>query len=444
MASIVGLCKKSLREEGFVGFCKRIRNWIRGYVAWKRIMIRRWLGKNVSWFDTLLTILWARARGFKKFRRFEKIVNGLEYSKEKGFLYKVISESEKTAVAAPAYFEGEGEKTEEYHCPAVYFSVFENAFLYGGSDMMAIGDTAVSDIYVRNLGDHRYNIFGGCIIKVRNDQYILIMYKNLGKIVDHAISMVGWGAANYYHFTFEILSRLAYADQYEEYRDWPILVDREALDIAQMRALLDRVNVWKHPVIPVAYCECVSVGKLAYVSHNMWMPPNFAAGAKQYASDFLFSHTVADHIRNAVLADTAQVKGDGYKKIFLSRKRCENQRLVNSVEVEGVFAENGYEIIYPEQLGFAEEVAVFHEADIIAGPTGAALTNLVYCKEGAVVVAIAPASHNLYCFSNIAHFVGVKFMVLDAEVVEKKGADSTDKFVLDKEKALRCIKSLER
>ncbi len=356
--------------------------------------------------------------------------------------HKIISRSEKATVAAPDYFEGERGQVQEFCCPPIYLSVFEGASVYGSSDLFAVGDIAISDLYMRNREEGRYNIFGGCVVKFKNRKYILISYKDFGRQTDHAILLAGWASGNYYHFTFEILSRLAYADQFEEYRDWPVLVDKEALAIGQMSDLFDRVNVWKHPVIMIENCERFFVKRMVYISHNMWMPPNFMAGAQQYSRDYLFSRSGAEHVRKAVLGQGG-LSGEGkYSRIYLSRKNCRNQRLINAQEVEALFRGKGYQVIYPEELTFAEEVAIFHGADIIAGPTGAAFTNLVYCKEGAKVIAIAPASHNLYCFSNIAYIVGAEFMLLGAEIVEKNEADSEDTFRMNTDKCRRCLESM--
>ena len=62
----------------------------------------------------------------------------------------------------------------------------------------------------------RYNIGGGSLAKYRNGKYILATYRESNLVVEKAISMLGWRPDNYYHFTFEIISRLTFADQFEE------------------------------------------------------------------------------------------------------------------------------------------------------------------------------------------------------------------------------------
>ena len=111
--------------------------------------------------------------------------------------------------------------------------------------------------------------------------------------------------------------------------------------------------------------------------------------------------------------------------------------------MERCFKENGFGIVYPEELSFEEEVRVFQRAEVIVGPTGAALTNVVYCKEGTLIAVIAPLSHKSYFFSNIAYMVGAKFMLLGADMVLKGMAESMDTFCLDMDKCRRFLNRLK-
>lgn len=69
-------------------------------------------------------------------------------------------------------------------------------------------------------------------------------------------------------------------------------------------------------------------------------------------------------------------------KVYVSRLKFGKQRiLINENEVEDVFKEYGFNVIYPEELPIEEQIDIFRNAEIIAGPSGSALYNLVFAKE---------------------------------------------------------------
>ena len=97
------------------------------------------------------------------------------------------------------------------------------------------------------------------------------------------------------------------------------------------------------------------------------------------------------------------------KKIYLSRKKLDGFRYfarfaVNEAVVEQIFAEQGFAIIYPEELEFAEQVCLISQADVIAGISGAALHSAVFMRTGQTVLTIgtpvepnAPSVNQLLC-----------------------------------------------
>lgn len=425
-------------------FVKRCLNWIKGYVHWKREQLQQILRKHSDWYDSQIVVKDARKRLLLDKRKYLKKINGIrEFCIQENTPFFVVKERDIAHVVRPEYFEGDSRVITKYECPSIYVALLPKASVYGYSELITVGETALSDAYMLDKDQGRYNIGGGSLAKYRNGKYILATYRESNLVVEKAISMLGWRPDNYYHFTFEIISRLTFADQFEEYRTWPILIDQCVLEIAQLRDLLDSMNVYKHPVIEIKARERVEINNLLYISYNMWMPHNFRENAMQYPADYLFSPTVALNIRNYVFKRFQPPREETGERIFLSRRKCENQRLLNAEEVETFFRENGFTIIYPEELSFEEEVRVFQNASVIIGPTGAALTNVVYCRESALIAVIAPVSHKSYFFSNIAYMVGVKFMLLGADMVFKGIAESMDTFHLDMDKCRRFLNSLK-
>lgn len=77
---------------------------------------------------------------------------------------------------------------------------------------------------------------------------------------------------------------------------------------------------------------------------------------------------------------------DRPEKIFLSRRQQAQRTCSNSTEVEAFFASQGFTILLPEELSFAEQVHIFAGARIIAGFGGSALFNAMFNSTAKVLV----------------------------------------------------------
>lgn len=105
---------------------------------------------------------------------------------------------------------------------------------------------------------------------------------------------------------------------------------------------------------------------------------------------FLFSVNDLNLIREAFLPHIEV----GNKSIFISRKDLRGKKFdsrgINSKEViERVFLENGFDIIYFEDLSLLEQVATSSGAKNIAGFHGAGLANIVWAAPNSNVIEVS-------------------------------------------------------
>lgn len=77
------------------------------------------------------------------------------------------------------------------------------------------------------------------------------------------------------------------------------------------------------------------------------------------------------------------------RRVMISRnKPGATRRLLNEDALYDALRPFGVERVFPEDLSFAEEVSLFHNAEIIVGPCGAGMVNLMWCKPGMPVIEI--------------------------------------------------------
>lgn len=435
-----------LRKEGLGKFIARIVRWPLEYLRWKRIWIQSWLCRNVGFYGRYAALHTLKKKSkVDSCVKFKKIDGGLAFCKRTGQPYEILNDKEKIEVVRAACFEKRKPEKTLFDSPPIYLTVFQEADVYGATNLVTVKDTALSDMAYIDRGKNRYEIAAGAIIGMHKDgRWLQAAYRATDKVIDKAINCVGWACTNYYHFTFEILSRLMYVDGRSEYKDFPILVDAGALAIPQMKDMLDRVNLYHHPIILVGEYERVHVKHLVYVSRNLWMAPGMRKGIIAGAQDYLMSRSMAEHIRSRILEESMQGrrKSSG-RKIFLSRRNCKVQRLSNTDEVERIFADNGYRMVFTEEMSYDEQVELFNNADVIVGVTGAAFTNIVYCHEGTQIGIIISDGQPAYFYSNIANMIKAEFTVLGADLVQNGEQISLDIFRLDPAKCRRFIRMIE-
>lgn len=114
------------------------------------------------------------------------------------------------------------------------------------------------------------------------------------------------------------------------------------------------------------------------------------------------------------------------RRLFVSRGESRKRWLLNREDVERAVAKAGFEIVHPETLPFAEQVALFSQASVVAGESGAALANLGFCPPGTAVLEIQPETFSENWTRAMCFLFAHRWHVYLAEVVEKEHLSSGD------------------
>jgi capsular polysaccharide biosynthesis protein len=87
------------------------------------------------------------------------------------------------------------------------------------------------------------------------------------------------------------------------------------------------------------------------------------------------------------------------KRIYVTRGNQRNtRRFVRETELLSGLEKRGFAVVDPGSLSVQDQIDHFAAADVIVGPHGAALTNLVFAKEGARVLELFGPKYVKACF----------------------------------------------
>jgi capsular polysaccharide biosynthesis protein len=113
----------------------------------------------------------------------------------------------------------------------------------------------------------------------------------------------------------------------------------------------------------------------------------------------------------AALVQPADDLGFG-EKIFVDRGNGSGRRLVNEREVIAHLEKNGFKSVVMNELTIAEQASVFHNAKVIVGVHGAALTNLIHAPSNARVIELLPANYLTSCFQRLSLALNLNYQVI--------------------------------
>lgn len=113
---------------------------------------------------------------------------------------------------------------------------------------------------------------------------------------------------------------------------------------------------------------------------------------------------VRERLRGAVPGDVSRDRS----RLFVTRSDADTRRLENREAVGGMLRRHGFESITPTEYSVAEQIQLFRDADVIVGPHGAGLANILFA-ESATVVELFPSYYLPGYYYVIAELFGFEY-----------------------------------
>jgi capsular polysaccharide biosynthesis protein len=206
--------------------------------------------------------------------------------------------------------------------------------------------------------------------------------------------------ANYYHFVMDLLPRWGILrDAFPDLAPDAVVLNRDASYQRQLLALLEAADPG------LAEARVIDQTKhLALRADRLLVPslPNFDTQAPPWTTAWLHR-------------TFPPIAPDGApKRIWLTRgSRPHTRRVVNEAALRPVLDRFGFTVVDAGTLSVQEQIDQFAGAEVVAGPHGAAFTNLVFCSPGVRVLELfAPRYLNCCYWAIAANLPGCEYRYL--------------------------------
>ncbi len=202
--------------------------------------------------------------------------------------------------------------------------------------------------------------------------------------------------ANYYHFICEDLPRLLLLEEKKGRKDQVILVD---LDI----------KPWQQRLL-------VRLG----IDQSRWRAVNFGSPLRlqqltipSVVSRDLMAHPRAVNlIRERLSFAGGEVKARPGKRLYLTRGiGSRNARFLNEEKIVQLLSRAGFVPVNTGGMSIDNQIELFSDVEIVAGPAGAAFTNLAFAPRECAALLFAANSDAGEAFSSITSSIGQDYFV---------------------------------
>jgi capsular polysaccharide biosynthesis protein len=351
---------------------------------------------------------------FKDVGTFESLGNYVIKHPEKARY--LVKYPQSLSYTTPRFFPG---KREEAMIRAQegfrYVAEIKNARVIGGSGLILVQQKRV--LYeIKDSDQYKKFQYTDEALHCCDDEYCLIKSSDSEMAFEEAITLAGNFSWNYYHLLYEVLVKFEQVNELDIDLHVPVLVDRVCFEVPQYFELLTLLNKRGRKLIALDKAKRYPVDTLYTISCPNIIPPHYMKFADASARDFLYDLHALDYLRNSLMSFASGARTP--KRIFISRRKASQRRKFNEDEVYGVLEKLDFSLVYPEDYSIAGQIALFNNADIIAGGSGAAFSNLLFCRESCKVICFSNYPLPLSLFSTIAGFVDFEFLYLTDESKE--------------------------
>ncbi|CUH49836.1 glycosyltransferase family 61 protein [Ruegeria atlantica] len=243
---------------------------------------------------------------------------------------------------------------------------------------------------------------------------------------------------NFFHFVLELGVKLSFIeDNLNIASSVPLLVSDDLPD--SIYQIIERLKASDRPVLRLKRNALYRVNKLYYFSDIAQIVDCYHREPTD--EDCFFPRTQVLKLVEKLKADVVN-ENPKERKIYLKRGST-YRALTNETSIIDVLLKEGFEVVDTNSLSFQAQVDLFHTASTIIGPTGAAFTNLLWCRKRTNVLILYPRHpfSNTSFWNRIAEIKGLNLAFLNGRRTGKVTGEHSmhDDFAIDPDELIKQL-----
>jgi glycosyltransferase involved in cell wall biosynthesis len=292
--------------------------------------------------------------------------------------------------------------------PVPYISHIRNVKVLGGTNLIFSDNGLLLNDELVDYPDEDFGIKALQVVYRYNDMVFVKYSQTNEKRIANGIFISCGHDNNYYHWIIECLPKISFIDQHSIDPSIPLLVPNDL-----------------HPNLKYLLSTLVNNRKIIYLQNNLlyFIDDLYIAsplsrildrydGDVKYDQDIVLSPSWISKIAES-LNPTNRVVQRPWRKIFITRRN--GLRAVSELSsIEEMVLAAGYEVVDLDSTSIEFQRLLFSQTAVIISPTGAALTNMVFCQPGTKVLVFM-SNHqltNYYMWSQLGSIFNIELKFL--------------------------------
>ncbi len=321
----------------------------------------------------------------------------------------------------------------DYPFPASYLAVLPGARLVGRGWIIVAGDHhVITDSY---SGDHILQIDGRFqhrTLQVEADgrrqslPFALARRTSLPQSISATVVLpTHYWHFNYHHWLIECLPRLRCALEAPELAGCQVIIpanlapfQRESLDLLglpEARRLPFDESDWRFETLVFPSIGSFSPPELRWVRERL--VGGLAASDSGHVPAASRAARASTPSSAAGAPTPSQSATPAPTRLYISRADAATRRLVNEAELVAALEPLGFEVLTLTGMPLAEQIRRLAQAELIVGPHGSGLTNILFAPRRATLIELMPGDQVNHCFWLLANGLGLRYTFLAGPVV---------------------------
>ena len=131
------------------------------------------------------------------------------------------------------------------------------------------------------------------------------------------------------------------------------------------------------------------------------------------------------------------------KRLYVSRRDVADSRgMVNESELVERLGALGFVEVFPSMFPYDQEMFLFNNAEIVVGPFGSGMANVMFCAPGAKIVFLQPDSTNWRIMSFVMDALDLQYGYIFGEAFRRQSRGHNTEWVIDADAVVARLRGL--